>query len=34
VKIIPENGKKYIKLLLANTSPKHPRNKFSLERRL
>ena len=29
VKIIPENGKKYIKLLLANTSPKHPRNKFS-----
>lgn len=29
VKIIPENGKKYIKFLLANTSPKHPRNKFS-----
>jgi len=29
VKIITENGKKYVKLLLANTSPKHPRNKFS-----
>ncbi len=29
VKIIPENGRKYVKLLLANTSPKHPRNKFS-----
>ncbi len=29
IKIIPENGKKYIKLLLANTSPKQPRNKFS-----
>ena len=29
VKIITENGKRYVKLLLANTSPKHPRNKFS-----
>lgn len=29
VKIIPENGKRYIKLLLANTFEKHPRNKFS-----
>jgi len=34
VKIIQENGKKYIKLLLANTSPKHPRNKFSFGKEL
>jgi hypothetical protein len=30
VKVIPSNGKNYIKILLANTAEKHPSNKFSL----
>jgi len=30
VKVIPSNGKNYVKILLANTAEKHPANKFSL----
>ena len=30
LKVVPQNGKQYVKVLLSNAAPPHPRNKFAL----